>query len=227
MKVLADTVVLHAGLTEHGNDLVGTVAVVHVCIEDADPQAEDFDAMLHVLAEYVRHHVKEEEGEMFPQLKRSDVDLAALGAEMDQRKQEGAGDLMHEFDPVNAARVIKIVIDGSGARVESDSDSADSECDVPNEMADVRRPKEEDAPEDVEPKVKAPKKDKTASVLQLDNEKIANRRRKVSGLLENQALELEQSFENTTLLDTPNIQYINEIAYKIREEFYSQESICV
>jgi hypothetical protein len=46
-------------------------------------------------------------------------------------------------------------------------------------------------------------------------------------MAENLQLELEQSFENTTLLDTPNIQYINEIAYKIREEFYSQESICV
>lgn len=44
-------------------------------------------------------------------------------------------------------------------------------------------------------------------------------------MAENLQLELEQSFENTTLLDTPNIQYINEIAYKIREEFYSQESI--
>ncbi len=46
-------------------------------------------------------------------------------------------------------------------------------------------------------------------------------------MAENLQLELDQSFENTTLLDTPNIQYINEIAYKIREEFYSQESICV
>ncbi|MBN8573652.1 MAG: nucleotidyltransferase domain-containing protein [Candidatus Kapabacteria bacterium] len=46
-------------------------------------------------------------------------------------------------------------------------------------------------------------------------------------MAENLQLELEQSFENTTLLDTPNIQYINEVAYKIREEFYSQESICV
>lgn len=46
-------------------------------------------------------------------------------------------------------------------------------------------------------------------------------------MAENLQLELEQSFENTTLLDTPNVQYINEIAYKIREEFYSQDSISV
>ena len=46
-------------------------------------------------------------------------------------------------------------------------------------------------------------------------------------MAENLQLELEQSFENTTLLDTPNVEYINEIAYKIREAFYSQESISV
>lgn len=57
-------------------------------IEDADPEAEDFDAMVKVLGEYVRHHVREEEGEMFAQLKRSDVDLAALGAELTERKSE-------------------------------------------------------------------------------------------------------------------------------------------
>lgn len=123
------------------------------------------------------------------------VNTQAFLKTMDQRKQEGAGDLMHEFDPVNAARVIKIVIDGSGARVESDSDSSDSQCDVPNEMAEVRRPKEDETPEGVAPKDKAPKKDKTASALQLDNEKTVNRRRKVAGLLENQALELEQTFD--------------------------------
>jgi hemerythrin superfamily protein len=57
-------------------------------IEDADPEAENFDAMVRVLGEYVRHHVKEEESEMFPQLKRSDLDLEALGLELAERRSE-------------------------------------------------------------------------------------------------------------------------------------------
>lgn len=37
---------------------------------------------------------------------------------MDQRKQQGAGDLMHEFDPIDARHVIKLVIDQDGVHVE-------------------------------------------------------------------------------------------------------------
>ena len=37
---------------------------------------------------------------------------------MDQRKQEGAGDLMHEFDPIDSRHVIRIVIDQNGVHVE-------------------------------------------------------------------------------------------------------------
>jgi hypothetical protein len=46
-----------------------------------------------VLGEYIDHHVKEEEGEMFPKLKKAKLDTAALGAEMAARKQ----DLMAEM----------------------------------------------------------------------------------------------------------------------------------
>lgn len=37
---------------------------------------------------------------------------------MDQRKQQGAGDLMHEFDPIDSRHVIKLVIDQDGVHVE-------------------------------------------------------------------------------------------------------------
>lgn len=77
------------------DDLVYEAEVEHQCakdliarIEDADPDDGNFDAMVKVLCEYVRHHVKEEEGEMFPQLKRSDVDLAALGVALAERRTE-------------------------------------------------------------------------------------------------------------------------------------------
>lgn len=105
---------------------------------------------------------------------------------MDQQKSQGASDLTQEFSPVDASRVIKIVIDSSGAHVESDS--GDPSCNspdmssgmqdinqVPDEMSAIRNPQEavpqaiEDAPTDKTDKttkvdktdkVKAPKKDK-------------------------------------------------------------------
>jgi hypothetical protein len=36
----------------------------------------------------IEHHVEEEEGEMFPQVEDSELDLSALGAQMAKRKQE-------------------------------------------------------------------------------------------------------------------------------------------
>lgn len=47
-----------------------------------------FDAKVTVLGEYINHHVEEEETEMFPESRDSDLDLKALGAQMAARKSE-------------------------------------------------------------------------------------------------------------------------------------------
>jgi len=47
-----------------------------------------FDAKVTVLGEYIDHHVEEEESEMFPESRDSDLDLKALGAQLGQRKAE-------------------------------------------------------------------------------------------------------------------------------------------
>ena len=57
-------------------------------VEGVEPDGEMFDAKIKVLSEYVKHHVKEEQNEMFPKAKSSNLDLAELGARMAARKEE-------------------------------------------------------------------------------------------------------------------------------------------
>jgi hypothetical protein len=59
-------------------------------IEASDPSDDYYDAKLKVLSEMIKHHVNEEEqrGGMFAEAKQSKMDLAELGAELEQRKQE-------------------------------------------------------------------------------------------------------------------------------------------
>lgn len=76
-------------------DLVNEATIEHASAKDLIGQIEAmdaddpmFDATVKVLSEYINHHVEEEEGEMFPRLKKSDLDLDALGVQVAERKQE-------------------------------------------------------------------------------------------------------------------------------------------
>ncbi|MEP7056430.1 MAG: hemerythrin domain-containing protein [Caldimonas sp.] len=57
-------------------------------IQASDPGDSLYDAQVKVLGEYVNHHVEEEEGELFPQVREAGLDLEALGAEMSARQEE-------------------------------------------------------------------------------------------------------------------------------------------
>ncbi len=64
-------------------------------IEAAGPDDDYFDAKVSVLSEMIKHHVKEEEqrGGMFSKARQSEMDLAELGAQLQQRKDEVMAEL--------------------------------------------------------------------------------------------------------------------------------------
>ena len=65
--------------------------VAKVLIAELDQTGSDHDhrnAKFTVLAENVRHHIKEEEGEMLPKAREVDIDFEALGERMLARKKE-------------------------------------------------------------------------------------------------------------------------------------------
>lgn len=80
---LEDDLALHQAEVEHAiaRDLVEQ-------IEAMEPDDALFDARVLVLAEYVEHHVQEEESEIFPQAEKSGIDLDELGAELVERRHE-------------------------------------------------------------------------------------------------------------------------------------------
>ena len=63
-------------------------------IEAGNGEGDDyFDAKVQVLGEQIDHHVKEEEDELFPEVRKADIDTKALGEQLAARKQE----LMKEY----------------------------------------------------------------------------------------------------------------------------------
>ena len=62
-------------------------------LERMSPGDDHYDAMVSVLGEYVDHHIKEEQEEIFPKAKKAKVDLAELGARIAERKAQLGNDL--------------------------------------------------------------------------------------------------------------------------------------
>ena len=73
---------------EHGSvkDLIAQV-------EGVEPDGDMYDARVKVMGEFVKHHVKEEQNEMFPKAQKTRVDMVELGQRMMARKQELLADL--------------------------------------------------------------------------------------------------------------------------------------
>jgi hypothetical protein len=57
-------------------------------LEAMKPGDDHYDAKVTVLGEYIDHHVKEEQDEMFPKARKTKVDTVQLGERIAQRKQQ-------------------------------------------------------------------------------------------------------------------------------------------
>ena len=82
-RALKDKELIPEARVEH-DTLKGLIAQV----EGAEPDGEMFDAKIKVMREYVKHHVKEEQNEIFPKAKSTDLDMMKLGAKLSERKEE-------------------------------------------------------------------------------------------------------------------------------------------
>lgn len=76
-------------------ELINEAAVEHTTVKylidhilSSDRRDALYDAKVKVLAEYVEHHVREEEDEIFPKAKKLKVDLALMGEKLAKRKAE-------------------------------------------------------------------------------------------------------------------------------------------
>jgi hemerythrin superfamily protein len=65
--------------------------LVHVLIDELkelEPSDDTFKAKFTLLGELVKHHVKEEKGEMFPQAQKAKIDWEELRTEVMERKEQ-------------------------------------------------------------------------------------------------------------------------------------------
>jgi hemerythrin superfamily protein len=93
--VLKDDDIVDESVVEHAaaKDLMGE-------IEGMDPTDELYDAKVTVLQEQIEHHVEEEETELFPKVRKTDMDVKAIGARLKARKEELMGQMDGEGSAV-------------------------------------------------------------------------------------------------------------------------------
>ncbi|OON63373.1 hemerythrin [Massilia sp. KIM] len=98
MHTMIEEEIFYPAVRGHGKEaeeMVDEAVVEHASakeliaqIQEMDPDEDLFDAKVKVLGEQVEHHVEEEEKEMFPKVRKMDLDLKSIGQEMAARADE-------------------------------------------------------------------------------------------------------------------------------------------
>ncbi|HET7202939.1 MAG TPA: hemerythrin domain-containing protein [Steroidobacteraceae bacterium] len=83
-------------------------------IQEGEVDETQLSAMIKVLKEYVGHHINEEQRKMFPRVKRTELDLQAIGRELMERKLELESELA------------SAMTDADSGELESDEEDAGS-----------------------------------------------------------------------------------------------------
>jgi len=101
--------------------------VAKVLIAELDKMTgkeDHYEAKFTVLSENIRHHIKEEEGDMLPEAKKTDIDFKVLGEQMWELKQR----LLSDGVPPDAeAEMVK----KGGLRGDSPAKNAQKKINVP------------------------------------------------------------------------------------------------
>jgi hemerythrin superfamily protein len=120
------------------HDLLNEAEVEHETVDDMvaklqelEPDDAMYAAYFRVLSEYVKHHVKEEETELFPFVKGLDLDLAQLGEDMRTRREELFAEMEADEGELD---------EGETAEVDEDSfESEEEDIEDAQEQVDVSR----------------------------------------------------------------------------------------
>ena len=82
-EAIKNNLLMNEATVEHGSakELISELE----SMKTSDPM---YDAVVIVLGEYVNHHIKEEEEEIFPKVQKSKMDLEEIGSEIAERKED-------------------------------------------------------------------------------------------------------------------------------------------
>lgn len=121
------------------HDMLNEAEVEHETVDDliaklqeVEPDDAMYAAYFKVLGEYVKHHVKEEESELFPYVRQLSLDLAQLGEDMRTRREELFAEMEADEGEVDEGET-------SGELDEDSFEADEEEIEDAQEQVDVSR----------------------------------------------------------------------------------------